>query len=570
MSRNARARASGAARLMDPLRAALGARQSVDVARRRLERHGATVAPVIHTGRPIGLVTRDLLIQASRFGLGDRLLADVVTGACPQVGPRASGPTLHAKARGTAPGLLVRSEGDVIRGIIDRRRLAGQWRPARAGKTHRPGGLLALLSDQHIASVLEARRVARGLRMPVYLVGGAVRDLLLGRSIASLDLTVAGDGIRFAERLARRLDATIVRHRRFGTAVLSLPGGGTLDVATARTETYQKPAALPAVAPGGIHEDLLRRDLTINAMAIRVDGRARGSLCDALGGARDLRLGTLRVVHRLSMIEDPTRAFRAARFSARLGMRWHEETRASVALARSIGAFASLSPQRRFREFDLMTGEPDPTKALARLASLGLLEDLVPRLGVDRRRAGWWRRLKRGEKSIDAVRARGSARALLYLGLLMMGRPGQDGETALAHLGIAGAPALRLLSLPSRVATLERALRRTRRTGARPSRIARICEAADEDALIAGWCCAEAGERAAIETYLRRLRRIRPEVTGSDLRRLGVPPGPVYGHILRRLREARLDGAFAGPKGRGGREAELRMAMRLARGRRLT
>lgn len=569
MTRSTREAAEIVREAMEPLRAALGARQSVDAARARLHRHAATIAPVVLKGKPIGLVTLDLLAQASRFGLGGAPLARVVTGETAHVGPRAGGRKIRAKARGTAPGILVRSHGDVIEGVIDRSRLTEQRRGARPGSPasappRKAGGLLALLNDDHMKCLLEARRVGARLRVPVYLVGGAVRDLFLGRSIESLDLTVVGDGIRFAELLARGLGARITRHRRFGTAVLALPEGRTLDVATARREIYHKPAALPGVAPAGICEDLLRRDLTINAMAIRVNGRSRGSLCDALDGARDLRIGTLRVVHRLSMSEDPTRAFRAARLSARLGMRWHGETRRSLALAQSIGAFAALSPQRRCREFVLTTREPDPARVLEHLRSQNLLGELVPGLALDRRRLDGWRRLTRGQGSSDAIPPAATARALLYLGLLLIGSPRSDAQAALAHLGIVGEPALRLLSLPARVAALHRALRRLKRSGARPSRVVRVCEAADPDAQIVGWCCADPGVREPIEAYLRRLRRIRPEVTGSDLRRLGVPPGPIYGRLLLRLREARLDGAFAGLDERSGREAELRMAMRLA------
>jgi tRNA nucleotidyltransferase (CCA-adding enzyme) len=193
-----------------------------------------------------------------------------------------------------------------------------------------------------------------------------------------------------------------------------------------------------------------------------------------------------------------------------------------------------------------------------------VLAELLPRIPMDRRRLGSWRRLARGEPWLDAGARAGSGRARVFLGLLLMGAPRRHASAALAHLGIAGAPARGLLSLTARVAALQRALRRVPHP-ARPSRVARLCAAADADALIAAWCCAEPRVRRLIGAYLRRWRAIRPEVGGADLRRLGIPPGPIYGAILKRLRDLRLDGAFVGLPRRAGREAELRIAGGMAR-----
>ena len=550
---------------MEPLRAALGARQSVDAALERLSRHDATIAPVILSGRAIGAVTRALLESASTFGLGQVPVERVVTREALRIGGRSTLNAVSGKMRGTSPGVLVCQAGNVIEGIVAREALA--LHASRPGRARSARALLARLDAADRRHLLEARRVAAGMRVPLYLVGGAVRDLLLGRRIRSLDLTVEGDGIRFAGELARRLRARIARHRRFGTAVLSLPDGNTLDIATARREHYQRPAALPVVTRATMAEDLFRRDLTINAMAIRLDGRNPGALCDPLQGEGDLRRRTLRVVHRLSFIEDPTRAFRAARLAARLGLRWHDETRRSLGLAGSVGAFAGLSPQRRFREFVLMTQEPDPSATLQSFASLGVLPLLVPGVKADRRQGEWWRRLSRGGEALPGIPPAGSARAMLHLGLLLVGARLRTAQAVLSHLGISGEPASRLLSLASRVASLRRALQGAGGARARPSRIARLCDAADPDARIIAWCSGEPGVRAAIAIYVHRLQWIPADVTGADLRRLGLAPGPIYGAILRRMREARLDGRFDGLDAPAVRKAALRMASALARAR---
>jgi len=551
-----------ASKFMEPLRAALGAGQSVDAALQRLSRHDAAIAPVILSGRPIGVVTRALLESASAFGLGDATVERVVTREVLRIGGRVAPRAVSEKSRGTAPGLLVCPAVDVIEGIIEREHLTLHL--SRPGRARGARSLLTRLDAADRRNLLEARRVAAGMRLPLYLVGGAVRDLLLGRRIRSLDLAVEGDGIRFAGALARRLRARIVRHRRFGTSVLTLPDGGILDVATARREGYKQPASLPVVMRATMAEDFFRRDLTINAMAIRVDGRTPGPLWDPFQGVRDLRIRTLRVVHRLSFIEDPTRAFRAARLAARLGMRWHDETRQSLGLAGSVGAFAALSPQRRFREFVLMTQEPDPSATLRSFASLGILPLLVPGVNADRRHREWWQRLSRGEEALSGIPPAGSLLALLYLGLLLIGARRGTSERVLTHLGISGEPASRLASLGLRVLSLRRALQSAGGVRARPSRIARLCDAADPDARIIAWCCGEPSVRAAIAKYVQRLE-LPADVTGADLRRLGLPPGPIYGTILRRIWEARLDGRFDGLDRSAGRKAALRMATALAR-----
>ncbi|MDE0144942.1 MAG: hypothetical protein OXL95_03635 [Nitrospira sp.] len=243
-----------------------------------------------------------------------------------------------------------------------------------------PAPLFSLL--QKTGELAEQRRVR------VYAVGGFVRDLLLGVPNLDLDLVVEGDGIRFAKALAQRYRARVTTHARFGTATVTLADGQTLDVATARIESYEAPGALPTVQRSSIKEDLRRRDFTINTLAIRLNPDHFGELVDLHGGLRDLQNKTIRVLHSLSFIDDPTRLFRAIRFEQRLNFQLDQDTVVLMKEAVSMKICHRLLANRLSTELHRVLSERRPTKTLARLADFNLLQFIHPRLkwtsGLDR------------------------------------------------------------------------------------------------------------------------------------------------------------------------------------------
>ncbi len=340
---------------------------------------------------------------------------------------------------------------------------------------------------------------------PVHLVGGSVRDLLLGRGRADIDVVVEGD----AGALAARLGAEAVAHERFATAKVELDGH-EVDIASARSETYPHPGALPEVAPAaGIEADLRRRDFTINAMAIPLRGEPR--LIDPHGGRGDLELGLLRALHPRSFADDPTPAIRAARYAARFGFELEQET-GELLRAADLG---TVSADRRQAELLRLAGEATAPRALASLADWGLLEpregglELAARVGELLASAPW---------SEVAPRAQ----ALLAAAL------GPDGgESDLA----AERP-----ERPSRAVGLAR--------GRDP------VELALARALGAEW----------LDDYVNRWRAVELEIDGGDLIAAGVPQGPALGRGLRAALRAKLDGEV------GGREQELAVALAAARG----
>ncbi len=254
----------------------------------------------------------------------------------------------------------------------------------------------------------EAGCAAEAARLHLYLVGGAIRDSLLNREPEDVDLAVetSVDGaLLLAEQLGAlpgwRLRGT---HRRFGTATLEAPGGLRVDLAATRTERYPRPASLPVVATGApIGEDLGRRDFTIHAMARRLGPTgASGPLLDPFGGREDVVRRVVRLLHPRSLADDPTRAFRAVRYAARLGFRLERGFRPALELARAEGAFPALSGDRLRRGLEEVLKENDPGRATELLLEFGLLDDIC---------SGWSDGLRREISTRGRKRGPGAERA---------------------------------------------------------------------------------------------------------------------------------------------------------------
>ncbi|MFA9269526.1 MAG: CCA tRNA nucleotidyltransferase [Baekduiaceae bacterium] len=354
------------------------------------------------------------------------------------------------------------------------------------------------------------RRAAAACAAPAYLVGGAVRDLLLGRPPRELDVAVEGD----PEPLIAAIGGDVERHERFGTAVVR-GDGWCVDVARCRRETYAHPGALPDVSPADVRSDLQRRDATINAIAV---GLADGAVVAAPHAEADLRAGLLRVLHDASFLDDPTRLWRLARYRARLGFELEPHTAALAAQAVSGGALTTISGVRTGNELRLALREDDPVAALRSVAELGL----APWLEVDVERIAAARALAPADARGDLVTL---AAALA---------PETDGAR-LQDLGFPGAERDAVLR------ALEVRAGRHRPAGARPSEIARAFRGLPGEA----GALAPEEARAAARRWLDELRHVRLEVDGDDLLTAGVARGPEVGARLRTVLDAVLDGEVA-------------------------
>jgi tRNA nucleotidyltransferase (CCA-adding enzyme) len=339
---------------------------------------------------------------------------------------------------------------------------------------------------------------------PVFLVGGAVRDLLLGRGRVDIDLVVEGD----AAALASRLGADVVSHERFATAKVSLDGH-EIDLATARTESYPRPGSLPVIEPAaGVEADLGRRDFTINAMAVPLG--AGPDLIDPHGGQTDLAAGLLRVLHPGSFIDDPTRALRAARYAARFGFELESGTEALLREA----DLGTVSADRRDAELLRLAGEREAPQAFSLLAKWGLVDLREDGAQLVADVAGLLKSPRWGEFAPHD-------RALLVAAL---GPPGGEGTLADAR--------------PQR-----------------PSEAVGLAAGRDPVELV----LARALGAEWLDRYLDEWRGIALEIDGEMLIAAGVPQGPAIGRGLEQALRRKLDGEISG------RDQELALALEVAR-----
>jgi tRNA nucleotidyltransferase (CCA-adding enzyme) len=333
-----------------------------------------------------------------------------------------------------------------------------------------------------------------------------------------------------AQRLAEKYGGRVHTHARFGTAKWitgRVKGTQHLDFATARTEFYEYPSALPEVERSSIKMDLHRRDFTINAMAICLDSDRYGELLDPYGGEQDLQRGLIRVLHNLSFIEDPTRILRAVRFEQRFGFRIEPRTAQLIDDARE--TLERVSADRLRHELNLIFAEAQPENALARLQELGVLEKIQPNLKADA-----WLTAK-----FRALRESLSPSPLLYLGLLTYRLKAAEAKQFARHLRLAKHDAQVLQQIVG-LRLLERQLSLPNLP---PSRVAELVEQFD-DAALAVFAIATDSERARanVDQFRARWRAVQPMLTGKDLRMMGLPPSPTYRAILAQLRAKRLDG----------------------------
>src|SRR5437867_9476175 len=246
----------------------------------------------------------------------------------------------------------------------------------------------------------EIGRLADATSVSADLVGGLVRDLLLGYTNLDVDITVEGDGMIFARHLADRYGAGLMIFDRFATALVVFPDGFKLDVATARRESYARPTALPTVKPSSIKDDLYRRYFTINTLAIRLNASRFGELVDSYGGQRDLERKVIRVLHDRSFEDDPTRVFRAIRFEQRFGFHIEEHTLTLLKAAAASDLVRRLSGPRLRNEVMRLVSEQSPTRTIRRMAEFDLLRFLHTDLALTSHLAGllgeigkslaWW------------------------------------------------------------------------------------------------------------------------------------------------------------------------------------
>jgi tRNA nucleotidyltransferase (CCA-adding enzyme) len=440
------------------------------------------------------------------------------------------------------------SNGDIV-GVVTRTDLIKLWAapphqpPRRREITKRldaalPAPLLDLLK--------RASGLAQEMGYPLYVVGGFVRDLLLGEPNLDMDLVVEGDAIRLARRLGRAAGARTRSHSRFGTAKVILEnreeeyGVPSLDFATARMEFYEHSAALPEVERSSIKADLHRRDFTINTLAIRLDSGHYGQLLDFYGGEKDLQDGLIRVLHSLSFIEDPTRIMRAARFEQRLG--FDIEPRTAELIDNALPMLGRVSGERIRHELYLILREREPERVLCRLDELDVLSQIHPQFACGEGTQAQFGRLRQaiasGEWDVQ-FEENGLPTPGLYLALMTYDLSRPDLEAVANRLKIYRHD----LTLLNQVLELrEREADLDRRDLSNQEIDAMLRNLSTAAVLILWLRTTSDRVRERLWHYETKLRHIQPVVDGEYLKSLGLKPSPLFSKLLRAVRSARLDG----------------------------
>ena len=498
--------------------------------------------------RIVGLVSRQEVDAALRHGLGDRPAGEISAGPPSWVPPESSLADVRERLlTGTRRLVVVGTPPDEPLGIITRGTLfRALEEPSLAGPSRPPppGQVLAMVREGLGARwkmVEELGAIAGELGMPLHLVGGTVRDLFLGQQVRDVDLVVEGEAPRLAAEAARRFGGEVHQHEAFGTATWTAPDGLEVDLASARSEHYEAPAALPRVAlHAGLRQDLFRRDFTINAIAISVDPAERGRVHDPFGGLADLRAGLLRVLHGLSFHDDPTRAFRAARFAARFDFQLADETRGLLDAARKAGAFERLSRERIGAELELILRQHAVVQSFRLLRAWGLLPVIHPQFQGGRT---FLERL--GEARVAQHRAEGFLddaplqSDVLWL-VVAAAIPRRDREALQRMVPGGAARRRRFREGPEKAKGAVAALGRL----ARNSAAARVLEQLDVAELIYAQAIARREEvREKIAWWLKEGRAVRSAVDGRRLLELGARPGPALGRALEAALDAARDGA---------------------------
>lgn len=389
-----------------------------------------------------------------------------------------------------------------------------------------------------------AAEAAREIGVDAYLVGGLVRDLLLGRvSEPDLDIAVEGPPEALAEAIARRLGGAARAGSQFMTCRVDLDDDSHIDVAATRQETYSGPAKLPEVKPADITADLSRRDFSVNALALCLRTDRPGHLIDPCNGRADLASRAIRVLHRRSFSDDPTRVLRAARLAARLAFRIEAGTVDNLREATRDGLLGRLTGPRIRNEVAKLLDEPNPAAPLMILQTHQALTQALPGICFGPTQARRLRAVRPGLAALGTPNGDAPSQPWVYmLGALCAG---------------AARPVIERLQLDRRaegaIEAMDRALgyrtpvTLTQRRPASDLELDRACRGSRFEALLAYWLGGSGIARGRLERYARRLRPVAADVTGHDLQAQGIPPGSAIRVGLRAARDAKLEGALTRP-----------------------
>ncbi len=513
------------------------------------QRHGQSGVFVVEDGRLAGGVSREDLDKAIGHALAHAPVRGIMSSDVETVAEEATLAELRAHVTKAEDGRVAVLRGDELVGVVGRADLLR----ALEGAAPEPAEGAASIADElrsnaRLREIVDAVETLGHRADGVYVVGGTVRDILLGEKSFDVDIAVEGDAIAFAYALAEALRGRATPHAKFGTAIVSYGDDDRIDVVTTRTEFYDAPGALPTVERAGLREDLFRRDFTINAMAASLAGDDLGRLVDPYGGRADLEGRVLRVLHNLSFIDDPTRIFRGVRYEARYGFRFEEHSARLLRGCIEMGLVGDLSSSRLRDELVALLEDPSAAEGIRRLGALGADTAIHPHLRGDDLAARLFARAVelRDELGVEVPTWR------IGIAALARGMTSDQAYDWLERLKVRRRDVDRIVGA---VTVAPRILERLAAAPLDPSQVVAIADPFAPDAPLVALALDDLPE---LRAYFERLRNVRLEIGGQDLIAMGIPESPRIGEILGEIRRRKLNGELAG------REAELEAARELA------
>ncbi len=548
--------------IMSPHPLVLSTDTAADEAARLMQRYGYEGYPVIKQGSVVGLLNRRAVDRATAHKL-NLPVASLMEAGNVFVKPGDSLDHLQhvmsSSGWGQIP-VIDPVSGEIV-GIVTRTdliRIMSNSESTVPGKYNIASRLENALPPDRLSLLKLIAENAHTHHLPVYLVGGFVRDILMDRPGTDFDIVVEGDGIRLAKALSKLYGGRVVSHKRFGTAKWKIQGihqelgkhlgiqsgdpldlPSSLDFTSSRTEFYDYPTALPTVERGSIKLDLHRRDFSINTIAVRLDGRHFGDLYDHWGGLNDIKKGVIRVLHSLSFVDDPTRMLRAVRFEQRFGFRIEERSLELIIEAKEL--LKQLSGERIRNEFTLILNEEKSISMLDRVNQLGLFEHISADLFWNSTLSGLIKNAldESADEEWELPDELGNLplrHAILYL-------------IWLSNLTIekAGAVSRRLCFSHHLEDTLKDVITLRQEipelVSSKPSIIVNRLDRVPTIGLYSVYLQHLSMEIDRILLkYVKEWRHVQPLITGNDLKAMKIKPGPSYGNILRTLRDSWLDG----------------------------
>jgi len=533
--------------IMNPIVWSISPNKKIEEALKKMNYYHINGMPVVSKGKLLGAITRQLIDRAISHGLKNSYVKDIMDTDVPIIDKKAPLELFKTYLTGSGKRFIVVKEGEKICGIITRMDLYKSLLEKEVNLKEIPKEKMIDIKrilDQYfpkniIEKLKEIGDISEKLNMKAYIVGGTVRDMMLGLPLTDIDVVVEGDAIKIGEKISQEKGAKFKSHLKFLTGILQYPDGVKIDLATARKERYALPAALPDVEASLILHDLSRRDFTINTMIVSINPKSFGKLYDHFNGLQDLKSKTIKVLNTLSFIEDPTRALRAFRLCEKLKFKISSVTEKLIRNAINQGAFENLSGSRLWEEFCFLLDLPEPYSAIQKLEAIGLLKVLNPSIKLNQKIESVFEKIKEIENWAKFEKIDTKYFKILYLSALSINLKEEEILKISNRLNLNIREKEILASCKKVVRTISFRLKRAKN----PKEIYKAL--INFPNIFLFWTMAFLNDenlKEKIKIFITKYSKTKLEIKGKDLVEIGIPSGPLIGKVLEETLFEKIDG----------------------------